>query len=82
MQKIKKGWYKNMSIKVGDKFDGFTVKSVNLASATEDYATLTKWFKESFDSDHQAAANELYRWFCTADNKGTLVFQAMSQRNG
>lgn len=71
-----------MVIKVGDKFDGFVVKSTKLASALEDYSTLAQWFKESNDTTHQAVCNQLYSWFCTADNKGTLAFQAMSQRNG
>jgi hypothetical protein len=71
-----------MAVKVGQKFDGFVVKSTKLASALDDYCTLAQWFKESNEPSHQATCNQLYSWFCTADNKGTLAFQDMSQRNG
>jgi hypothetical protein len=63
-----------MSVNIGDKFDGFQVMSVATRSALEDYKTLAKWFHESSNEDHKAAANELWQWFCKADNKGTLAF--------
>lgn len=70
-----------MSVRIGDKFDGFQVISVATYSALEDYITLSKWFDESAKwkdetkvKAHQDAANELYQWFCHADNKGSLAF--------
>lgn len=69
-------------VKVGDHFDSFIVTSVKVASALDDYMTLAGWFKESFDSEHQSVCNQLYNWFCRADDKGTLAFGAISQQKG
>lgn len=67
---------------IGDTFDGFTVTSMKLASALEDYQTLAMWFKENHSAADEAAANELYHWWYTTDNKGTLAMQAINQRKG
>ena len=67
---------------IGDTFDGFVVTSTKLASALEDYQTLTMWFKENHSAADEAAANSLYQWWYTADNKGTIAMQAINQRKG
>lgn len=68
-----------MQVNIGNKFDGFRVVSIATHSALEDYDTLYKWFHESSDKEHQAAANELWRWFCTADNKASLALSYLNR---
>lgn len=67
---------------VGDMFDGFVVTSTKLASALEDYQTLAMWFKENHSEADETATNELYHWWCTTDDKGTIAMQAINQRKG
>ena len=68
--------------KLKDHYGRFHVVSKATESAKEDYDQLGRWFSESRDPGHQAACNELYRWFCKADNKGTLAFDFISKTGG
>ena len=51
-------------------------------SAYEDFMYLAEQNKLCKNNEDKIAWEDLYQWFCRADNKGTLCFQLITQKKG